>query len=418
MGIFGRLFSGDPRRDLERGEALLAKGEARRALELAERAAKSSSPVEQQRAAVLLSEAGEALTAEALEMAARAEASEYFEDAAEWLRSALEHVTEEGRRGELEGRIESLLARGEEAVRGETFDPLAGVDPVVAAAALEVDADDHFQALVGMLEDGAAERYAGQPAAFRRAVVDLHEGRLEGALEVLDELAIAAPDDPALILERGRGRLLAGDAAAARADFEAVWEIWGDGVLDLAGTVSVPALWAEAMLTLGEEQPVAESLAELAGERGDLAEPYARALLALERYDEASDFLAAAVPRFGGDQELPHLLATARARLGDHRGAIGCLEAAIAPSCAGGSCRKPPKHLPSFRTLAGLYLADDEEPALDRVRELLTQVAQAQGGRLAGVDHQLLAAYHQRVGDAEAAEQSLAEARRLSEAAG
>ncbi len=417
MGIFGRLFSGDPRRDLERAEALLAKGEARRALELAERAAKSASPVERERAATLTRRAGEALAAEALEMAARAEASEYFEDAAEWLRSALEHVAEEGRRGELEGRIESLLASAEEAAREETFDPLAGVDPLTGAATAEVDADDHFEALVGMLEDAAAERYAGHPPAFRRAVVDLHEGRLEGALEVLDELASGAPDDPALLLERGRGRLLAGDAAGARADFEAAWETWGDGVLDLAGTLSVPALWAEAMLTLGEAQPVAESLGSLAGEREDLAEPYARALLSLERYDEASDFLAAAARSFPGDQELPHLLAAARERLGDRSGAIGCLEAAIAPSCAGGSCRRPPKHLASFRTLAGLYLAA-EEPALDRVRDLLTQVAQIRGGRLAAVDHQLLAAYHQRAGDAEAAESSLAEARRLQEAAG
>ncbi len=38
MGFLNRLFAGDPKRDIERAEALLDKGEAERALELARRA--------------------------------------------------------------------------------------------------------------------------------------------------------------------------------------------------------------------------------------------------------------------------------------------------------------------------------------------------------------------------------------------
>jgi tetratricopeptide (TPR) repeat protein len=413
MGIFGRLFS-DPQRDLDRAETLLARGEPGKALELAERAA-ADAPAQAHRARELASRAREAVVATDLERAARAEASEYWQDAADWVRSALDYVDGDGRRGELEARLASLLERAREAEAGEPFDPRAFVgDAVEGAASADLSEDDLFLAFLGTLQDGVADLYEERPAALRQALADFLAGRVRPALAALDELLAKVPDDPVALLERGRCRLASGDAAGARADLEAAWESWGDEPLDLAEQTSVPALWADAALEAGAPAAVAERLAELAEPRrgrADLARPYALALLESGRFEDARDFLAAAAPRFATDQDLPYLLARALAHLGDRAGAAACLESAVAPSCAGGSCNKPPLHLPSVRTLAALHLEDAD--GLQRAGELLTHLARATGGRLAAADHLLLARFHELDGQPAAAAEARAEAERL-----
>ncbi|MEE8522787.1 MAG: hypothetical protein V3T72_02560 [Thermoanaerobaculia bacterium] len=416
MGIFGRLFK-DPERALERAETSLARGEPGRALELAERAARAESPALRQRARVLESRARGAAVERDLERAAKAEASEYWEDAAEWVRSALDHVEGDGRRAELEARVASLLERAREADTEEPFDlrTFAGEAIEVPAGEAELSSEDLFHALIGTLKDAVADRYADRPAAFRQALVDLHDGRAGRALEAFDEFVGSAPDDPVAQLERGRCRLECGDSAGARADFEATWETWGDEPLDLAEQMSVPGLWAEAALEAGSPEDVVERLAALAEPsrgRADLARPYALALLKAGRYENARDFLAAAAPRFPTDQDLPYFMAQALGRLGDRDGAVACLETAVAPSCAGGSCRKPPMHVLSMRTLTALYLEDED--GLQRARELLTHLARAAGGQLAAADHLLLARYHELDGLPNAAAEARAEAERLS----
>jgi len=412
MGIFGRLFQ-DPQRDLERAEKLLAGGEPFKALELAERAAASAA--HRPGARELASRAREAIVASDLDRADRAEASEYWEDAAEWLRSALDHLEDGGRRAELEARLASAEERAREAAAGEPLDLRAFAGGALEVEAGELSPEEVYEALVGTLKDEVADLYDGRPEVFRRALVDFHDGRVESALAALDELLASEPDDPAALLERGRCRLASGDAGGARADFEAAWDRWGDEPLDHAGQTSVPGLWAEASLEAGAPEAVAErleALAEPSRGRADLARPYALSLLAGERFADARDYLAAAVPRFGGDQDLPYFLAQALGRLGDRDGAVACLESAIAPSCAGGSCNKPPLHLPSVRALVVLHL-DNGDGGLERSGELLTRLARATGGRLTAEDQLLLARFHELDGHPAAAAEARAEAARL-----
>ena len=413
MGFLKRFFSGDPQRDLERAAAQLEGGEPERALELARRADQRAQGAEKERARTLLAQAREALATAALEKASLAESSEYFEDAAEWIGVALEHV-EETRRSELEERRRSLLERADEA-ESEAWEP--SWEPPAEPeddSQTELDHGIHYQALVDMLVEEVSERYVSRPPAFRAAYVALNEGRNADAHEAFEALAAAFGEDPVVLFERGRSRLADGDAEGAVADLEAAWQEFGDRPLDLAGELSAPSLWAEAMLALGRPRPVIERLEGLADpiDAAPLAERYAGALLAAERFEDARDFLAAASTRNTGRSVFPHLLAQALQGLGERAAAIDCLEAAIAPSCTTG-CAPRPKYLPSFRALVSLYLDDESHP--ERVRELMTLVAQNLGGRLAGSDHALLARYYDQIGDAKAAEHARDHARRLAQ---
>ena len=134
-----------------------------------------------------------------------------------------------------------------------------------------------------------------------------------------------------------------------------------------------------------------------------------------ERFEDARDFLVSAVAHNGGRDHFSFQLAQALEQLGERGAAIDCLELAIKPSCATGGCKPRPRYLPSFRALATLHLEDGGQP--ERVRELMTFVAQALGGRLTSQDHSLLARYYDEVGDEEAAEHARGHARRLLEEA-
>lgn len=111
-----------------------------------------------------------------------------------------------------------------------------------------------------------------------------------------------------------------------------------------------------------------------------------------------------------------YLLAHVLNRLGERAAAIDCLEMAIAPSCTSGGCAKPPKHLPSLRALAALYL--DEGGHTERVAELMRWVSRDLGGRLTREDFALVAKVHEQDGEPEAAQRALTEGRRLAEEAG
>ena len=240
----------------------------------------------------------------------------------------------------------------------------AAADVVSGAASIE-DVESHYEMLVNTLAEEVMPLYEGRPARFQEALVELNEGRPETALAHFDALAAEAPDDPVLALERGRARLLLGDLAAARDDFERAWRELGDGPLDAADAVSLPALWAEAALEAGDAAAVAERLAELAdpyGGRLEIAHLYASALIELARADDAFAYLEKARRSFTGDPRFPLHLARLLAAGGEIDAAIDCLEASVAPTCAGGACGHP-RHLPSLRTLAGLRLERGEDRA-------------------------------------------------------
>lgn len=279
MGLFDRLFRKDARAELARAEELLAAGRAYDAFHAARRAEEAASGPEgdavRLRAREVAGTAREVLVASALEEADRAEADEDYDDAAEWVASALERLTADGAAPplakELRRRLQALRSRAREVARqplllrreeedGEA-EP-AGPDPL--------DLETRFGTLVGTLDEEVADRhYLHRPIPFQQAYVDLNEGRLPEARAALDALAAAEPDDAVVRLERGRARLLGGDPAGAREDFEAAWPALGDAPLDASGELSVPALWAGAALAAGEPRAVADRLAGLAGPDGD-----------------------------------------------------------------------------------------------------------------------------------------------------
>lgn len=261
MGWFSRMWKQDPTARIERAEELLAAGRAYEALVAArgseERAARGEAEAEaevRRRARAVESRAREALVASALAEADRSEADEQYDDAADWVSAALEHAvriealaqqpsTDDARSSELRRRKASLRRRGRDAarqpslMRGFEEDERPGPDP------LEVES--RFGARVGELHEEVADLYLHRPLPFQKAFLDLEDGRLAEALAGLDGLIAEAPDDPVLRFERGRARLLSGDAEGAREDLERAREELGDEPLDVEGELSIPRLLAE-----------------------------------------------------------------------------------------------------------------------------------------------------------------------------
>lgn len=277
------------------------------------------------------------------------------------------------------------------------------------------DASFQYETLVTMLSDEVAALYAARPREFQQAVVDLNEGRTAEALAALESLGAEAPEDAALRLELGRARLLSGDAAAARDDFAAAWEVLGDEPLDAGGSQYIAALWAEAALAAGEAGAVVERLAPLAApESGppEICRLHATALLAAGRLTDAVGYLEEVTALLPKDAELNLLAAQALAASGAPERAIAGLEQVVAASCGAGGCATPAAHLPSFRLLARLHLTAGGRP--ERARELIALVANAQRGALGAEDHAILAEYYRATGDHESAADAAAEAERLA----
>lgn len=433
MGLLD-LFKKDAGKELERAVGYLRDGNPQRALDNARRFIQDKDQAHRSRAQQIVQQAREALVVKTLERSAEAEAAGDPADAADWVRAALQHVDDEDRRRKLEERMETLERAAEQQKWAEPPPPpvLDGDrDDATDEPVFGLDLDSHYETLVGTLDSGVGEHYEDRPAEFRQAYVDLNEGRYEEAAEVLERLAEAAPDDPVLRFERGRVRMAREDHAGAREDFEAAWPAFGDDPVDLAESMTLPGLWAEAALADGDPQAVIDRLEEPAAPRrnnADLTSLYAQALVAAERWDDARAFLVPAGEAFPKRQDLSFMLGRVLHQVGERQLAVQCLERSIAPSCASGSCSRPPLHLPSLRLLAGLHLQEVEarlgtegaeravEKSLDRAEDLLRWIRGAQGGQLAPGDRLLLARYYEAKGDREAAEETRAEAQRLAEA--
>lgn len=438
MGLFD-LLKKDTGKALDRAAGYLHDGNPQRALDHARRHIQDKEPAHRSRAQELVLQAREALIVQTLERSAEAEAEGDPADAADWVRAALQHVADDDeRRRELEERMEALERAAEQKKWSEAPPPPVDAgdrdeddDEPTFGAGFELDLDSHYETLVGTLDSGVGEHYEERSAEFRQAYVDLNEGRYEAAAEVLERLADAAPSDPVLRFERGRARLALENHAGARQDLEAAWPAFGDDPIDLAESLTLPGLWAEAALGDGDPEAVIERLEELAAPRRQnpaLTSVYAQALVAAERWEDARAFLVPAGEAFPKRQDLPFLLGRVLRQVGERQLAIRCLESAIAPSCASGSCSRPPLHLPSLRLLTALHLEEVEmrqgtegseravERSLERTEDLLRWISGAQGGQLAPGDRLLLARYYEARGDRQAAEETRAEAERLAEA--
>lgn len=262
MSLFNRWFGKDPRAELTRGEELLAAGRAYEAIQVVRRAGTglgfADDPELRERAREVERRSREALVESALAEAERTEADEDYDEAGDWVESALEHLealarlgaADRDRAAELRRRRKSLRDRSRQAGRQSSLlqrfeddGEIEGPDPL--------DVETRFGLLVGGLREDVADLYLHRPLPFQQAYVDLNEGRYGDALAVLDALAAEDPEDPVVRLERGRCRLEAGDLAGAREDFDVAAEAFGDEPLDEAGELSIPALQAEAGQSAG-----------------------------------------------------------------------------------------------------------------------------------------------------------------------
>ncbi len=409
------LFRKDPENQVDKAEGLLADGEARKALRLALDVAGSNHPGGvTERARDLAGRARVRLVDQSLDRAAAAEQSEYWEDAVEWLETALQDAGDDPGRADIQARLDEARSRSLEEERpsweagGST--PTSESEPVLTS-------DDYYEALAGMLREDLAARYRDRPRAFRDAVLALNEGRSALAGAALDALVDRDRDDPVLRLERARARMAEGQWEEAASDLEAAWKTLGDEPLDLAESTSVPGLWAQVKLQLNAPGDVVKRLGDMTeptARRRDLLLPFGRALREAGQGDEARSFLALAAQAVPEDPSLSFELASVLADQGAIPQAIDVLESSIAPSCSTGSCRRPPRHLPSFRTLADFYLASASN--LPRVKELLQLVIEEQQGRATREDLELLAKFHEGVGDVKGAEEARAGMRALGSA--
>lgn len=386
MGLLGKLFKKDPAEQLERAKTLLERGRAVRALQVAEDVLHGGSQREESRAEAMVAQCHKAICDSALEEAARSKDAGFWEEAANWVDTALLHCSDPQEEQNLLALKEAYLVQSKvvEQPPPELFDDE------------EPEDFTDYEILVDLFEDSTAAQYRDRSPAFEKAFQELAAGQPETALGVFEQEVQQSPEDPIPRLERGRCHLLLGDFAAAKGDFEAAWESLGDEPLDRAGSLSVPRLWGEATLALSRWEEVTERLKEVAQPalgQVDLSLIMAEALCRSERPEEALAFLQEASRTFPQVPQFTFLLAMKRQETGDIGGAIASLEANVEAGCASGGCSGPSAiFAPSLSLLIRLYL--DHDGPRDRLRGLLELLPYARHGSLEAEDVALLQRFH------------------------
>ncbi len=408
MSLLGRLFGRDPAALLVQASELLKRDDPSRALALARRVEHRSEGRLQERARELADQADARLLAIAIERVDVAERAELWEEALDYTQVALERASDIDIRRPLKQRARIFQRRiDEQAEAAATTEAQALADRAADdRPAAEIEFEAHYHALLDSLVDEVVGLWQRLPEAFRPAWVALNTGDTATAAETLEVLCEQFPSEPALRLERGRCRLLQGDGVGARADFEAVWEVFGVEPFDHAGALSLPTLWSEAQLAAGEPEAVLTRLAEISPPQHfdpALTAAYAAALQSSERWPEAAEFLANAHRRFPAQQDFTQRLAGVLDRLERPAEAISLLDSEVR-SCCSGACGGRSLHLPSVSLLIRLLL--DQQGAEDRVEELFAHIHLAQGGVWTHADAVLLERYHRQQGNQEAAEET------------
>lgn len=411
MGFFS-LFKKDPEVELTRVETMIKQGKVlEKALKLATKLESNSSAIISSQAAALADQARSELVRQALENGKRSKASGNVADAIDWMSSALIYL-KDVRRDELQQQIDDLqhqLDDGPRSLISATLEDGDGPENI------DIDFEMHFEMLIGMLEPEVADRYRGLPLEFHQAYVSLNKGEVESARSQIIDLLKSHADHPILLLERARCAIVENDAETARDCLERCWHTLGDGNLDDAGTLSVPGLWGEVMLTLQRPEVVIDRLDALAqpnNKRPHLCQIYALALEAANRLEEAKAFLVVAGTSFTRNPNFHFLLARVMEQKGETQGAIDVLERLVGPSCGSGNCGGQIKHPASIRLLVSLYLAHDLNKS--RVGDLLLHLEEALQGRLSRQDLMMAAVYHRKCGDEMGAAHAEEAAARLS----
>jgi len=400
MGLFDKLFSGDPGKDLDKAVAQLARGENEKALKRALRVAEKEGPLAE-RARDLAERARERIVTELVNNANRSESAGSYDDAADWLSSARPHFVDPEEREACEARIATLRERAVEVDQV----PVDDVESEVPGEEeVPLDEETHFITLVSTLRSGVAAQYDAMPPAFRSAFIKINTNRIGEAETELRALIEAHGESPVLLFESARCAFFQNRNQEARELLEKVGNHFGDGALDLAGTYSVPGIWAQSMLRLDKAAGIVDRLAPIADPAlgvADVTMAYVTALEYLDRREEAIEMLAPARKAFPGNPWFPFHLARNLDELGEGEQAAQVLERSVAPSCTTGACAAPPKHIPSIRYLIALYLGQQRKP--ERVEELLDHLERGLQGRFQAEDLRLLAAYHRQQGDERAA---------------
>lgn len=401
MGFLSKLFKKDPQEELAKLEAMIGRGEdAEKAHQLAQKLVGSDQPQVAERARGLAEKLGAQLAAEYRANAERSLSSGNYQDALDWLSSALA-VAPPALVEELEQQIEALTLKS--ALAGDR--PAIGQHAAAFTAGAEddhaeLDDETHFEMLLGMFREEVAEVYRNLPSEFHQGFLDFNNGRLEEALARYRTLAPSL--SPYLGFELGRCLLQLDQSEEAVAWFERIQQDLGDTPLDEAGTLCLPLVWAEAKLRLDKPEEAIARIEPLAdprnGEEGMLF-LYARALQAADRLQDAKRFLAQTYKLRTGNPLFCVMLAQVVAEMGDWDAAVDLLEKRVDAGRRYASGSGISAHPAPIRALAALYL--EQTKTLPKAGEQLLQLEQMLKGLLTREDWLLTARYYELIGDDE-----------------
>ena len=370
MAFLG-LFSGkDTTKELEKIELLLEKGLKEKALAKMESLQKRVKQAELKETEALLGKIHHVFKRDYLEKSALMEQRKLYHEAVEWVSMALDFCHSDAEIQDLLDKKNQLVNLTETIEEEMEVQLEESIEPSHETEQ-EIDDDNHFDALAHMLIPEVAEYYLKQPQEFKAAYLTFNRGFAEHTLDLLEHLLEEKPEEPVYLFEKARCLMNMEKYEAAQGHFEKVWDFFGDKPLDLAGTFSIPYLWAACCLHLKQAEKVVDRLLNLSSP--DRRDPNLTLIIGIAldqagRKQEVVTLFTRAIKTFDIPDFSFHL-----GRILDEEGewqnAIQVLEKLITPSCSSGQCYGPPLHLPSLHLLVNIYLNHDV--ALDRVEELL-----------------------------------------------
>lgn len=213
-------------------------------------------------------------------------------------------------------------------------------------------------------------------AEFASAALAIDEGGAAAAWEIL---APYTAQDPVACYERARAAMQMGRPGLAMGELRRFGETVGHTRI---GAVHTASLLAQLLASSQQADAAFQVIDAAAGQSpDDLELRYTRAsVLAHQgRWPEAEADASAVLRRSSRAMGAWRLLAQARVAQGNRAGATAALETALSTCCGNpGKCGNQALDIDAARLLARLYAEAGEQAG--RVRELLGEIAAAQGG--------------------------------------